>query len=80
MVLHSHVVVSEIKVGVAELAVYGAERPQVVSAGLNGCLEERHASTAVPGLAETFAFQGQFKAHRTAIAALMITKNVSLVS
>lgn len=70
VVLHGLVVVSQVEVRVAELAVDGAERAQVVRAGLDGRLEERHAGAAVARLAQPLALQRQLQAHRATIAAL----------
>lgn len=71
VVLHSHIVVSEIEVGVSELAVDGAEGAQVVGAGLDGGLEEGHAGAAVSSLAQPLALQRQLQAHGPSIATLM---------
>lgn len=63
VVLHCFVIVAEIEVCISELAVDGTEGAQIVSACLNGGLEEGHASPAVAGLTQPLALQSQLQAH-----------------
>ena len=52
----------QVEVSVAQLAVNGAERLQVLGPHLDCSLEEGHTSAAVPRLAQPLPFQGQFQA------------------
>ncbi len=44
VVLHGLSVLSKVKIGISQLAVNGAQCPQVVSAGLDGSFKECHSS------------------------------------
>lgn len=77
MVLHGPGVVSEVEVGIPELAVDGRERAQVVCAGLDSGLEEGDAGSAVTRLAQPLALQRQLQAHRAAIATLHTIQQLS---
>lgn len=59
MVLQGFVVFLQVKVGVAQLAVDGAEDLEVLCSDLDGRLKEGHASPIVAGLAEALAFQSE---------------------
>lgn len=50
MILHSLIIVPQVEIRVAKLAVYRAEGSQVVRTSLYGRLEEGHAGPAVPRL------------------------------
>ena len=62
MIVHGPVVVPEVEVGVAELAVYGGQGPQVVRTRLDGGLEEGDAGATVTGLAQPLPLQCQLQA------------------
>lgn len=62
VVLQGFAVLLEVEVGVAQLAVDGAERLQVFRAHLDGGLKERCPSLEVPGFAQSLAFQRQLQA------------------
>lgn len=59
MVLQGFVVLLQVKVGVAQLAVDGAEDLEVLCTDLDGRLKEGHASPIVASLAEALAFQSE---------------------
>lgn len=62
VVLQGFAVLLEVEVGVAQLAVDGAERLQVFRAHLDGGLKERCPSFEVPGFAQSLPFQRQLQA------------------
>lgn len=74
MVLHRFRVVTQVEVGIAELAVDGTECSKVVRAGLDGGLKEGHTRPTVAGFAQPFAFQCQLEAHRRSIVVLIAGK------
>lgn len=76
VILHRFNIVTQVEVRVAQLAVDRAQYPQIVRAGLDRRLEERHSGLAVARLAEAFALQCQFQAHVPSLAVLLNVKNV----
>lgn len=59
MVLQGFVILLEVKIGIAQLAVDGAEDLKVLSSDLDGRLKERHAGSIVASLTEPLTFQSQ---------------------
>jgi len=64
MVLQGFVVLLKVEVGVAQLAVDGAEDLKVLRSNLDRGLEEGHADAVVAGLTEPLAFQSQVQTRR----------------
>lgn len=63
VVLHGLPVIPQIEVRVPELAVNGAERPQIVGAGLDRSLKKCDSCPAVARFAQSLALEGEFEAH-----------------
>lgn len=59
MVLQGFVILLQVKVGVAQLAVDGAEDLQVICSDLDGRLEEGDAAAIVVELTEPLTLQSQ---------------------
>ena len=64
MVLEGFIILLQVKVGVSQLAVDGAEDLKVLRSNLDGRLKERHAGAIVASLTEPLALQGQVQARR----------------
>ena len=73
--LHGFNVVSHVEVGVSQLAVDGAECPEVVCPGLKGGLEKGHPVPAVAGLAKLLTLKSKLKAGVGVTAILNTGKN-----
>ena len=57
MVLQGLVILLQVKVGIAQLAVDGTEDLEVLCSNLDGRLKERHTGTVVTSLTEPLTFQ-----------------------
>lgn len=55
MVLKGLVIVLKVEVGIAQLAVNGTKRFEVICSSLNRCLEKLYSGTAVAGFAQAFS-------------------------
>lgn len=64
MILQGFVVLLQVKVGVAQLAVDGAQDLKVLRSHLDGRLKEGHAGPIVSRLAQALALQGEVQARR----------------
>lgn len=64
VVLQSFGVLLEVKVGIAQLAVDGAQDLEVLRSHLDGRLKEGHAGPIVSRLAQALALQGEVQARR----------------
>lgn len=62
VVLQGFSILLEVEVGIAQLAVDGAEGLQVFRTDLDGRLKKRRPAFEVAGLAQTFPFQSQLQA------------------
>lgn len=62
MVLQGFVVLLQVKVGIAQLAVDGAKNLEVLCSNLDGRLKEGNTGTIVTSLTKPLTFQSQVQA------------------